>query len=104
MGERLSGAGGAAVPLVCPVCGSTEVQGDGPERPGDVVYEDMLCEDCGSSWVDIYELVERESVNRGTRADIAAARMSRRSGIFVDVDMAYEDRTDLGFVSDGWQS
>jgi hypothetical protein len=112
--QRLSaGVGlsvGAPVPSVCPVCAGDDVVGDGLEfGDGDTVSQWIDCTDCGSSWEDIYALVARGNVRTGSRVDIATARQSVPVvGPADHLDMAYEDRTDLGdegrIYSGGWES
>lgn len=89
----------------CPVCGSYEVTGDAWDMETDVrrgvvsAWQSVACDDCGSSWDDVYTLTGRENVRRGDRVEIATARQS--VGVSDWLDMAYEDRTacdDMGGV------
>lgn len=103
--QRLQARAGvpvAAVPtFVCPVCGGTDVQGDGLEMDDhEQVSERVVCADCGSMWDDVYALVARENVVRGSRVEIATARPETpadvRRALSDWVDMAYEDRNGCG--------
>lgn len=83
----------------CPVCGSVEVTGGFVEVLDDTAWQSVSCDDCGSSWDDVYVLTRRENVRRGDRVEIATARQS--VGVADWLDMAYEDRTacdDMGGV------
>ena len=83
----------------CPVCGSTEVTGGFVEVLDNAAWQSVDCDDCGSSWEDVYTLTGRENVRRGDRVEIATARQS--VGVSDWLDMAYEDRTacdDMGGV------
>ena len=40
----------------CPVCGSENLEGQRIEITRDGAAHDIMCQDCGSSWVDLYTL------------------------------------------------
>ncbi len=42
----------------------------------DTAWQSVDCDDCGSSWDDVYTLTGRENVRRGGRVEIATARQS----------------------------
>lgn len=67
--------------LACPVCGGVDVTGDECEIDGDVgqAWQRVACDDCGSSWIDVYAFSCRENVRRGDRVEIARARQAVRS-------------------------
>lgn len=45
--------------MYCPQCGSTEITAQLPETPQDIyIHQQVECEDCGLSWVDVYKLVD----------------------------------------------
>lgn len=83
--------------VVCPVCGSVDVSGGFVEVLDDTAWQSVDCDDCGSSWDDVYTLTGRENVRRGDRVEIATARQS--VGVSDWLDMAYEDRNGCGVES-----
>ena len=58
----------------CPVCGSVEVTGGFVEVLDDTAWQTVDCDDCGSSWEDVFTLSGQENVRRGDRVDVALAR------------------------------
>ena len=81
----------------CPVCGSSEVTGDSWEMCAASAqsWQEVCCDDCGSSWDDVYRFSHRENVRHGSRVGIALARAGagRAADRSTDwLDMAYEDR------------
>lgn len=40
----------------CPVCGSTNVEGDSFEADGGEVWQEVGCAQCGAQWMDYYRL------------------------------------------------
>lgn len=43
---------------LCPVCGSGNVTGHMGDCNNNVMYYNLLCMDCLSSWTDVYRLAE----------------------------------------------
>ena len=87
----------SAPEMVCPVCGSSEVTGDNWDMDADIAqsWQRVTCDDCGSSWIDVYQFSHRENVRRGSRVAVALARVGadRVADRSTDwLDMAYEDR------------
>lgn len=62
--------------MVCPVCWSSEVTGDSWEMDAAAAqsWQEVSCDDCGSSWDDVYRFSHRENVRHGSRVGVALAR------------------------------
>ena len=94
------GSGAAVDGVSCPVCGSADVSGGFVEVLDDTAWQSVSCDDCGSHWSDVFALVARENVVRGSRVDIATARPETpadvRRALTDWVDMAYEDANGCG--------
>ena len=94
---------GDVVESVCPVCGGDDVTADDWEFDGPQSWQSVSCDDCGSHWSDVFALVARENVVRGSRVEIATARPETpadvRRALSDWVDMAYEDRNGCGVES-----
>lgn len=67
----------SAAEMVCPVCGSSEVTGDSWEMDAAAAqsWQEVSCDDCGSSWEDVYRFSHRENVRHGSRVGVALARV-----------------------------
>ena len=75
----VAGLGAAVDSVSCPVCGSAEVTGGFVEVLDNAAWQSVDCDDCGSSWEDVYTLSGRENVRRGDRVEIALTRRAVRS-------------------------
>lgn len=40
----------------CPYCGSEDITGESFEAQGEECSQEISCNECGKSWVDIYKL------------------------------------------------
>lgn len=94
---------GDVVQAVCPVCGGDDVTADDWEFDGPQSWQSISCDDCGSHWSDVFALVARDNVTRGSRVDVATARPETpadvRRALTDWVDAAYEDRNGCGVES-----
>jgi hypothetical protein len=106
MGERSLEIPGWLLPISggCPVCSSVEVTSLEWEEFDETAWQSMTCDDCGSSWHDVYFAAGRDNVRRGSRVDIATARqsapvVSTPGGVADWLDMAYEDANGCGVES-----
>jgi RNA polymerase subunit RPABC4/transcription elongation factor Spt4 len=61
-GEQLDKRGDAV--HLCPFCGSDDISGDSWEQDGPTVSQVVDCLDCGETWVDSYQFVGFERVER----------------------------------------
>ena len=51
-------------PYHCPVCESPNISAQRAEQADDSVWVPVECDDCGSLWNELYQLVEIEMVDR----------------------------------------
>ena len=42
----------------CPYCGSKQISADPPEADGGEVSSQVICEDCGKTWIDVFKLAD----------------------------------------------
>ena len=47
----------------CPVCRSKQITGHSVVIDADYASQEVTCNDCGSSWRDIYKLIGYENLN-----------------------------------------
>ena len=47
---------------ICPFCGGKDIEGGNTEADGTSVWIEILCENCGSRWHDIYTLTDIEEI------------------------------------------
>lgn len=52
----------AAGGLRCPYCGSTQIQGNEWNADSGSATQEVGCNDCDESWLDVYSLVGVESI------------------------------------------
>lgn len=70
----------ASGPMLCPVCGGTDITGDSWDMVTGAAWQDVSCDDCGSSWTDCYGFTGHQDVREGWRAaEIRARRQAVRS-------------------------
>lgn len=43
---------------ICPVCGGDEIEGGPVQIESCAAWQEMGCINCGSSWHDVYDLIE----------------------------------------------
>jgi formate dehydrogenase maturation protein FdhE len=43
--------------IQCPVCGSTEIEGNDTDMGGQTATQEISCLACESTWVDVYKLI-----------------------------------------------
>lgn len=48
----------------CPLCESVAIKNWPISEDGDVVYRECECQDCGEGWVEYYNCVELERMDR----------------------------------------
>ena len=39
---------------VCPTCNSNDIEGQGFEGEGEVAWQNVECNECGSKWQEVY--------------------------------------------------
>lgn len=52
---------------ICPYCGSRDISNDGDvETDDNYAWRDVICDDCGSTWRDLYTLTGAEEITNNT--------------------------------------
>lgn len=87
--------------LTCPVCDSVNVTGDTFDMVTGAAWQDVSCDDCGSSWTDCYGFTGRQDIREGDRVDIARARQAiDLSRTIAEIDNAARDWARVNRESD----
>ncbi|KWU23444.1 glyoxalase superfamily protein [Burkholderia cenocepacia] len=60
---------GHDAPNCCPVCGSSDIQGESVSIEGRQAVQECSCSDCDAEWEDRYELASYNLISRGTSGE-----------------------------------
>ena len=51
---------------ICPYCSSEDIDGERIEADGNIAWTQVNCNNCGSIWRDLYNLIGVEEVQNNT--------------------------------------